>query len=67
MTKLQKALKEKAVLEKALRITCVHITGIVGKCDRCEIDFYKVCQYDGRTCDEMLAAHFKAKAEKGGR
>lgn len=57
-------LEKTLLLERALMIACKKIAGVVGKCDTCEIDFYKTCQHNGRTCDEMLSVHFKAKAEK---
>ena len=81
MTKLQAALKEKAVLEKALRVAAKWIY------DRAQTYSYSCphcpCSHDNDKCrvcfgpcvgqivkelkNRVHAAHFKAKAEKGGR
>lgn len=58
--------KREKILERALEMACIKLCGTVGKCDTCEIDFYKTCQHDGRTCDKMLSDTFIRKANKGG-
>lgn len=73
MTPLQKALKEKAVLERALEMAAEHIiltTTLVGTCNIiCPLQETKTkpwCSDMGRICNQAIFAHFKAKA-KGGR
>ena len=54
----------KAELERALELSCIEATKVVGKCDICGFDFYKDCQKDGRTCDQMLKANFLKLAKE---
>jgi len=69
MTPLQKALKEKAVLERALEMACKELR-IKTNCayEKCKAmpknGEQFPCEKDG--CIKILQAHFKVKA-KGGR
>ena len=58
---------DNAVLERALELACIEVTKVVGKCDTCSFDFYKECQHEMKTCDQMLKTRFIAKARAKGK
>ena len=65
MTPLQKALKEKAVLERMVQMAVELLVKKAGFCSLCSIRTTD-CDFRQKTCEKQALAHFKAKVEKGG-